>query len=296
LPDPSALDPQTIVVVLGLASAAAWGAGDFGGGIAGRRAPLFGVILATQLVGGILAAGVAVVRAEAPPTGAEIPLAVLGGIVGAIGIGALYGGLATGRMGVVAPISGVLSATVPVFAGLALQGLPGPASLAGIGLALVAVVLVSSSPAQASGGPVGGRVLGLPRDVAIALVAGLSIGAFNVIVSRFSPGSVFGPLVVVRLVEAAVVVSVVVATRRRWRLPRRIWPLLLVVGGLDMAGNGLFILAAQAGRLDVAAVLSSLYPVTTLILAALILKERVAGTHALGVAAAIAAIVLVRMG
>lgn len=290
------MDPQTVVVALGLASAAAWGAGDFGGGIAGRRASLFGVILATQLIGGIFAAGVAVARAEPLPAGTEIALAGLGGIFGAIGIGALYGGLSTGRMGVVAPISGVLSAVVPVGAGIVLQGLPGPASLVGIGLALVAVVLVSSSPAQSPGGPLARRVLGLPRDVAIALLAGLSIGVFNIIVSRFSPGSVFGPLVIVRLAQAVVIVGAIVATRRAWRLPRRIWPLLLLVGALDMAGNGFFILAAQAGRLDVAAVLASLYPVTTLILAALVLKERVVGVHALGVAAAIAAIVLVRIG
>jgi drug/metabolite transporter (DMT)-like permease len=290
------LDPQTAVVLLGLASAVAWGSGDFGGGIASRRAPLFGVILATQLTGGVLAAGVAFVRAEPFPMVPEIALAGLGGVFGAIGIGALYGGLSTGRMGVVAPISGVLSAVVPVTAGIALQGLPGPASLVGIGLALVAVVLVSSSPAQTPGGPVGLRVLGLPRDVAIALLAGLSIGVFNVIVSRFSPGSVFAPLVIVRLGQAVVIAGAIAVTGRTWRLPNRVWPLLLIVGALDMAGNGFFILAAQAGRLDVAAVLSSLYPVTTLILAALILKERVVGVHALGVAAAIAAIVLVRIG
>jgi drug/metabolite transporter (DMT)-like permease len=132
--------------------------------------------------------------------------------------------------------------------------------------------------------------------VAIALVAGLSIGVFNIVVSRFSPGSVFAPLVIVRLAQAAVIVGAIVRSGRSWRVPRRVWPLLLVVGALDMAGNGFFILAAQAGRLDVAAVLSSLYPVTTLILAALLLRERLGGVHALGVAAAIVAIVLVRMG
>ncbi|MDP9482322.1 MAG: DMT family transporter [Chloroflexota bacterium] len=290
------MDPQTTVVVLGLASAGAWGAADFGGGFAGRRAPLLGVLLATQILGGILAAGIAAIRAEPLPQGNEVVLAGLAGIVGAIGLGALYAGLSTGRMGVVAPISGVLSAIVPVTAGIVLEGLPQPASLIGIGLALVAVVLVSSSPAQTPDGAPQQRVLGLPRDVAIALLAGLSIGVFNIVVSRFGPGSVFAPLVIVRVVEAAVIVGAIVATGRAWRTPRRVWPLLVVVGALDMAGNGFFILASQAGRLDIAAVLASLYPVTTLILAALILKERVAGVHALGVAAAIVAIVLVRIG
>ncbi len=142
----------------------------------------------------------------------------------------------------------------------------------------------------------GRRVAGLPSDVAIALVAGSALGALNLVISRFSPGAVYGPLVAVRAGEFVVIASVIVLTRRTWRVPRPVWPLVIVVGGLDMAGNGFFILAAQAGRLDIAAVLSSLYPVSTLILAGIILKERIVGVHAVGVAAAIAAIVLVRIG
>jgi drug/metabolite transporter (DMT)-like permease len=291
------MDPQTAVVVLGLASAAAWGSADFGGGIAGRRAPLFGVILFTQLIGCGLALGLAVVRAEPAPAPRDLAIALAGGVVGATGIWALYLGLSTGRMGVVAPISGVLSAVVPVGAGIVLQGLPGPAALGGIALALVAVVLVSASPG--GGGPATGRidrVAGIPNDVAIGLLAGVSLGSLNLVISRLTPGSVFAPLVVVRLTEAALIGTIILTARRAWRVPRGVWPLAVLVGGLDMAGNGLFILAAQAGRLDIAAILSSLYPVTTLVLAAIVLKERVVGIHAIGVAAALVAIVLVRLG
>jgi drug/metabolite transporter (DMT)-like permease len=291
------MDPQTAVVVLGLASAAAWGSADFGGGIAGRRAPLFGVILFTQLIGCGLALGLAVVRAEPAPAPRDLAIALAGGVVGATGIWALYLGLSTGRMGVVAPISGVLSAVVPVGAGIVLQGLPGPAALGGIALALVAVVLVSASPG--GGGPATGRidrVAGIPNDVAIGLLAGVSLGSLNLVISRLTPGSVFAPLVVVRLTEAALIGTIILTARRAWRVPRGVWPLAVLIGGLDMAGNGLFILAAQAGRLDIAAILSSLYPVTTLVLAAIVLKERVVGIHAIGVAAALVAIVLVRLG
>jgi drug/metabolite transporter (DMT)-like permease len=291
------MDPQTAVVVLGLASAAAWGSADFGGGIAGRRAPLFGVILFTQLIGCGLALGLAVVRAEPAPAPRDLAIALAGGVVGATGIWALYRGLSTGRMGVVAPISGVLSAVVPVGAGIVLQGLPGPAALGGIALALVAVVLVSASPG--GGGPATGRidrVAGIPNDVAIGLLAGVSLGSLNLVISRLTPGSVFAPLVVVRLTEAALIGTIILTARRAWRVPRGVWPLAVLIGGLDMAGNGLFILAAQAGRLDIAAILSSLYPVTTLVLAAIVLKERVVGIHAIGVAAALVAIVLVRLG
>lgn len=289
------MDPQTAVVVLGLASAAAWGSADFGGGLAGRRAPLFGVVLFSQLLGLGLALGVAIVRGESFPAPNDIAIAIAGGLCGGVGIAALYGGLARGRMGVVAPISGVLSAVVPVSAGILLQGLPGPAALAGIGLALVAVVLVSSAPRGSAEVPQP-RIAGIPADVAIAIIAGASLGLLNLAISRLTPGSVFAPLVLVRLTEAVLVGSVLLTIRRPWRLPSAIWPLVLVVGGLDMAGNGLFVLAAQAGRLDIAAILSSLYPVATLILAAAVLKERVVGVHALGVAVALAAIVLVRIG
>jgi drug/metabolite transporter (DMT)-like permease len=289
------MDPQTAVVVLGLASAAAWGSADFGGGMAGRRAPLLGVVLFSQLLGLLVALAVAVARQEAFPAPVDLGVAVVAGVLGGIGIGALYAGLARGRMGVVAPISGVLSAVVPVTAGILLQGLPGPAALVGIGLAMVAVVLVSGAPGASTAVPQR-RIAGLPADVAIALVAGTAIGFFNLTMSRLSPGSVFAPLVVLRLTEAVMLGSVILALRRPWRLPRAIWPLILVVGALDMAGNGLFILAAQAGRLDVAAILSSLYPVATLILAATVLKERVVGVHALGVVVAVAAIILVRIG
>ncbi len=289
------MDPQTAVVVLGLASAAAWGSADFSGGLAGRRGPLFGVVFFSQILGLVVALGVAAVRGEVTPTSADVGIAIVGGILGGVGIAALYGGLAAGRMGVVAPISGVLSAVVPVTAGILLQGLPGPAALIGIVLALVAVVLVSSAPGSSTNASLG-RFGRLPADVPIAIVAGTSLGLLNLVISRLSPGSVFAPLVIMRLVEGLLIGTVILAIRRPWRVPRGIWPLVLIAGGLDMAGNGLFVLAAQAGRLDIAAILSSLYPVATLILAAAVLKEKIAGIHALGVVAAVAAIVLVRIG
>jgi drug/metabolite transporter (DMT)-like permease len=288
------VDPQTAVIVLGLASAAAWGSADFGGGLAGRRAPLFGVLLVTQLVGCALALALAILRAEPVPGLGDLAISVVGGLVGGVGLGALYLGLSSGRMGVVAPISGVLAAVVPVSAGIFLQGLPGPARIAGIGLALVAVILVSNSASDDPGGRAGLRPV--RSDVAIGLLAGVALGLFNLTISRLSPGLVFGPLVAVRATEGVLIAAVVLTTRRPWRLGRPMFPLLFVVGGLDMAGNGFFILAAQAGRLDVAAVLSSLYPVSTLILAAVVLRERIVGVHALGVVAAVAAIVLVRVG
>src|SRR4051812_43234022 len=140
------LAPEVAVVVLGLASALCWGSGDFGGGLVTRRAPVLAVVAVTQAVGAVAAATLAVVRGEPFPASGDLAIAAVAGMFGLVGITALYRGLAVGRMGVVAPTTGVLSAVVPVTVGLALEGVPHPAALAGIVAALVAVILVTRVP------------------------------------------------------------------------------------------------------------------------------------------------------
>ena len=111
-------------MIFGLVAALTWGTGDFGGGLLSRRAPLFGVVLASQLVGTVAALGIAVLRAESLPSTADIGWSVAGGLAGGIGISALYQGLAVGRMGIVAPITGVLAALIPVVVGIVFEGFP----------------------------------------------------------------------------------------------------------------------------------------------------------------------------
>lgn len=275
-------------VALGLASAASWGTADFGGGILSRRSPLFGVVFLTQLVGMALALGIAIVRREPLPGGADLAWSVASGVLGAIGILGLYRGLAVGRMGVVAPITGVLGASVPVAVGIVLQGLPQQVVLVGIALAFVAVVLVSRASDDGE--------TSRPPGIEYALLGGLGIGLFNVTISRVSEGFVFGPLTVVRAVEAILLVAIITASRSGWRVERRLAPIVIVVGLLDMAGNAFFILAAQSGPLAVASVLSSLYPVATVILATVVLREPLTRAHAAGIVAAAAAIGLIAAG
>jgi drug/metabolite transporter (DMT)-like permease len=234
----------------------------------------------------VLALILAVVRGETMPAPADLGWSVLAGIAGGVGISALYQGLAVGRMGIVAPVTGVMAAVIPVAAGIVLEGVPPPLVLLGIALAVVAVVLVSRV-SDATGGRSG---------LELALLAGIGIGAMSVCIAQIGDGHVFGPLVVIRSTQAILIVAVVLVTRSAWRVDRRLVPAIAGVGVLDMAGNGAFILAVQTGALAVAAVLSSLYPVTTVILATVFLRERVTRSHAVGIALAAAAVGCIAAG
>jgi drug/metabolite transporter (DMT)-like permease len=247
---------------------------------------LFAVVLVSQVVGMALAAVLAIARGETAPSTADLGWSVLAGVSGAIGIAALYRGLAIGRMGIVAPVTGVMAALIPVVAGIVLEGLPRPLVLLGIGLAIAAVILVSRVRDDRPG----------PSGLELALLAGAGIGIFSVFVAQLGEGHAFGPLVVIRGTEAAVIAVTVLVARAAWRPAGPLVPAMAVVGLLDMAGNGAFILATQAGALAVAAVLSSLYPVTTVVLAALFLHERVNRTHAAGIGLAMAAIAAIAIG
>ena len=274
------------VVVFGLLAALSWGIADFGGGIATRRATLYGVVIVSSASGMAVALVLALVRAEPLPAGADLAWCLTAGVLGTVGIVALYNGLAVGRMAIVAPVTGVLAASIPVIAGIFLEGLPRPIVMLGIGLAIAAVVLVSRVTSST-----GGR-----SGMELALVSGLGIGLFSVALSRIDDALVFGPLVIVRLVEAAIIVPLIVIGRRPGRVPLRLLPVVALVGFLDMAGNAGFLFAQATGSLAVAAVLSSLYPVTTVILAMLVLREPMTRSHAAGIALALTAIGLIASG
>ncbi len=252
-----------------------------------RRAPLLGVVFGTQLVGMLAALAIGIARGEPIPQGSDVLWAVLAGMLGVLGITSLYRGLAVGRMGVVAPTTGVLAAVVPVVVGFATEGLPSAEVIVGIALALLAVVLVTRAPGHADSGPSG---------LEWGLLGGLGIGLFNVCIGQLSGAGTFGPLVLVRLVQAGILLVVIVAGRQAWRMPLPAVRWVVVVGLLDMTGNAAFILAAQLGALAIAATLSSLYPVGTVILAIAVLHERLTRSHAAGIALTAVAIVLIGVG
>ncbi len=272
--------------VAGLFAAAAWGAGDFGGGFATKRLPVFVALLGSQLVGLAGSAAGMALLGEPLPAPADAAWAAAAALFGVFGLAGLYRALADGRMGIVAPITGVLTAAIPVAVGIATAGLPGPVRLAGFGAALLAIVLVSLVDDGTTGR--GGLLL--------AVGAGLGFGLYSACVGQVEAG-VFGPLLVSRATASVLVLVVVAATRPPVRSAAsaepRILLLVLLVGILDLAGNAMFLVAVQASGLALAAVLGSLYPVSTVILAAIVLHEPVGRVHAVGIAMAALATILV---
>ena len=251
-----------------------------------RRVPVYGVVVIAQGIGVVLALALALVRGEPVPGPIDLAWCLVAGILGAIGITMLYRGLALGRMGIVAPVTGVLAAVIPVAAGIVLEGLPSLLAAAGIALAIMAVLLVSRVEDE------GGGRAGLRE----ALIGGVAIGLFGVALAQLSDGHVFGSLTVIRLVQVLAIAALVLATRVAWRPTRSMLLPIVAIGVLDMLGNAFYLLGVQSGQLAIAAVLSSLYPVTTVILATVFLGERVTRDHAVGIALAAVAIACIGVG
>jgi drug/metabolite transporter (DMT)-like permease len=266
--------------VFGLASAVSWGAGDFCGGVATKRAGGYEVVIGAHLVGFVGFLGLAVMTGEAIPSVVNLFWCAIAGLAGAVGLLALYRALAEGRMGVAAPISGVLSAAVPAIVGAATDGLPRLLTLTGFALALVAVWLIARTGDVA----IDLRRLGLP------VLAGVTFGLFIVIIGRASGPAVFWPLVAARVASLATLPIVAIANgESAWPFPSAFLP-IAIAGMFDAGGNAFLVMAAHAGRIDVAAVLSSLYPAGTVLLAWLILRERMTSWQFAGLLIALVAI------
>jgi drug/metabolite transporter (DMT)-like permease len=270
-------------VIFGLASALCWGAGDFSGGLATKRAPVFAVLAIGQAGGLLLLIVLALAWGEPLPSATDLGWGLAAGLAGAIGLASLYRALAIGQMGMVAPLSAVLTAALPALFGALTEGLPGALKLGGFGLALLAIWLVAGTD----------RSVGARDGLGLAALAGCGFGIFFILVHRAGANAVFWPLCAARIGSLAFVLPISLG-RRQLALPGW-WLLVLVLlsGALDVAGNAFFVLAGQAGRLDVAAIISSLYPASTVLLAALLLGERVLRVQLVGIMAALAAIALI---
>jgi uncharacterized membrane protein len=278
-----------VAVVLALASAVVYGAADFLGGLASRRTSVFGVVALSQVVG-LVALLALLPWLGGPVDGADLAWGAAAGLAGAAGLVLFFRTLARGVMSVIAPVTAVTAAAVPVLVGLLGGDRIGPWTAAGIVLALAAVVLVSAEGGLAA--MRGAR----PASLAPALAAGAAFGLFFVLLDRTSQDAGLTPLVTARLASVGLVVLLALASRQSLRVSRAALPLVAASGVGDMTANALFLLATQQdGQLAITGVLASLYPVSTVVLAQLVLRERLVSAQVAGLGAAVAAVVLITL-
>ncbi len=275
-----------IAVGLALVAAITYGLSDFVGGISGRRASVWSVAVVAGLAGGLVTA-LAALLGPGSPTGENLLWGAIAGLGNGFGTGFLYRGLATGRMGVVSPVSGVTAAALPVVVGVASGERPAALVWAGILVALPAIWLVAREPGGTA--PSGSGLVD-------GLVAGLGFGGMFAALAQVPESAGYWPLTLNQLVGIITIVGIATTLRNPW-LPRD--PAAAggavagVLGGLATLG---FLVATHHGFLAVTAVLTSLYPAGTVLLAALVLRERVHRSQGAGLALCAVSVVCVALG
>ena len=274
---------QPIGILFAITSAVVWGSGDFSGGLATRRANQFQVLALAALSGIMMLVALSLLFREAMPTPSGLAWSALAGLAGAMGIASLYQGLSIGSAATVAPTAAVLTAALPIAFNVLTAGLPGKSQLAGFGLAITGIWLVSHTPSTDNA-----RGKGLK----LALVAGCGFGGFLILIAQVDRTLVFAPLAVAR--AAMFAVAIFLTLSRGMPLPSLASsPMAYLAGVLDAGGNVFYLLARQHTRLDVAAVLSSLYPVATVVLARVVSKDPVTSAQWTGVVVCVAAVALI---
>jgi len=273
-------------LALGLASAIVWGTGDFAGGIATRTARPFQVVALVSLVGFIALLMVSVLGGAALPAASDWAWAIGAGVAGAIGVTALYRGLAMGAAAIVAPTVAVVGAAVPVAVGVFLQGLPSLGQAAGFACGSLGIWLVSATPGMQKGER--------RRSLGLAVGSGICVGGFLVLLAQVQDPNVFAPLAIAK--ATGTLVAVVALRFMRISFPSPVaHPTAILAGVLDAGGNVLFVLASRFTRLDVAAVLSAMAPAMTVVLSAAILHELVSRWQVVGVVLCVVAVGLLAL-
>jgi uncharacterized membrane protein len=276
--------------VLALLSAFAYGAADFLGGLATHRSNTTAVVIVSQAAGLALLAAVILFLPGSLPHARDLAWGSTAGLAGGGGVALLYRALAIGPMSIVAPLTAVCAALIPVAVGVALGERLTPVTMVAIALALAAIVLVGQEPGR-------GALTAVRGDgLRIALGAGVLIGIFLVALARASPASGLWPLIPARITSTVMFVAIALATGRSMRLPTPVLPAAIGGGALDMLANALYLAAVQRGPLSLMATLASLYPASTILLARVFLGERLSPTQVGGIACAVVATVLLVSG
>ena len=280
-----------MAIILSLAAALTYGAADFIGGLVTKRNDVFRVVLLSQLLGAIPLLLVFPVLNDGNMSRDVLVWGAGAGITGGGGVVLLYRGLAIGRMSVVAPITAVLAAAVPVLFGLTRGERPGAMALAGVGIALVAVAFISSVKED-----IGGEAEPRRAGVFEAVGAGFAFGAFFILLDGVGDDSGMWPLLIMRSSSIVLVTIGVLASRIELRPAPGSWLSIATAGTFDVAANIFYLLSTREGLLTIVAVVTSMYPAMTVLLARLYLKERFTSAQTAGLALAGAAIVLIAAG
>jgi drug/metabolite transporter (DMT)-like permease len=284
-----------MLYLLALGSAVLYGAADFTGGLASRRASAIPVVFLSQAGGLVLLAIALPFLPQATPTRPDLLWGVLAGLTGGVGVALLYHALAIGTMAVVAPTTAVCAVTIPVAVAVLMGERPSALAAAGIVLGIASIVLVSrqTAPGEREHALSAGRRV---TGVGTALVSGVAIGFFFLTLAQTRSEAGMWPLIMARLLSVLLFGGIAGFSRQSIRLTRRVTTLALVCGAVDMLANVLYLLAVQEGPLSIVVTLSSLYPASTVLLARIALGERLNLWQVSGVGCALAAVVLIVSG
>ena len=273
-----------MAILLGVLAAVLAGSGDFFGGVASRRSRVTSVVLGTHLVGS------AATLALAPLIGGSLSArtvlwGALAGIAGAFGVLSLYRGFTRSGIGIVSPIAAIGAAGWPVLWSLGRGDAARPTEIIGMAAGLLAIWLIARSPGDETGSPLTG--------VGYGILAGLGFGGLLILLSFTAEGSGIWALLPARVAGAAVIAGYGAAAGTTLIAARSAWAPLAASGVLTVAGNGSFIVASDLGSLAVVSVLAALFPAATVILARLMLKERLSRARLVGLGVALASVALV---
>jgi drug/metabolite transporter (DMT)-like permease len=277
------VDGNIVNAALSLSAAGTWGTGDFVGGLASRRTNAIGVLLVSQLTGFVGLVLLALATHEARPSLNIVMWSLAAGAANAIGFVAFYRALSIGKMGVNAPVTAVITAGIPVLYSLFTEGLPRSVQFGGFVVALIGIWLLAKPDRTGLRSP----------GLGLAMIAGVLFSSFLILMKVAGEFTTGWPLATARM-AGVVIAGTLVMLRSAERTPRgSVLPLAVIAGVLDSGGTIFFLPAVRHGRLDVAVVLASLYPVTTVVLARLFLKERLTTVQTVGMIAALAAVPMI---
>jgi len=275
-----------IAIAFGLTSAFAWGAADFTGGLASRQTGAYRTIFYAEILGLTLVVAAAFIFWQPIPDLSIWLIAMAAGALGTSGLLLLYHSMTKGLMSIATPVSALLAALLPVVVGSIVERPAGLLVTIGFVFALASVWLIS----QSEGGVK--NILAHITDLRLPLLAGVGFGLYFVLMHTATRTATLWPMVASRTGGVLILVLYMTLSRQPWIPKRSAYTMILLNGLLDIGGNLFFVLAGQLGRLDVASVLSSLYPGSTLILASVFLQERLSRTQWIGIACAFIAIIL----